>query len=249
MKIKKLFYDVETVGLDYRKHSIVQLSGFIEIDGKIVEHFDFKIRPHPKSHIDEEALKVNRKTIEEIQKYEVHEKQFKKFNRLLDSYCDKYNKEDKIYLIGYNNTKFDDFFLRKYFELNGNQFFNSYFYSNSLDVMVLASEYLLDRRSMMPSFKLFRVAKELGIYLVESNFHDSKYDVKITKMIYDIVTKKVVDPSKGFFYYKNGSTFWKTFEEDLDSSDYRVSFKVFRSSLHRNRQYDGDHLIRDDLFY
>ena len=53
---------------------------------------------------------------------------------------------------------------------------------------VLASQYLLKRRASMPSFKLKRVAKELGIVVEEESLHDAYYDVKLTRQIYRIVT-------------------------------------------------------------
>lgn len=186
--IKKLFYDTETTGLDPKKSSIIQLSGVMEINGRIVEEFDFKLRPHPKAVIEPEALTVNGKTMDEIMAYNLFEVGHKDFVSLLDRHIDRFDKRDKAYLVGYNNRKFDDEFLRMLFTLSGDNYFGSWFWPDSLDVMVLASQYLIGRRPFMPSFQLERVAIELGIIPKKSSLHDSKYDSQLTREIYQIVT-------------------------------------------------------------
>lgn len=74
------------------------------------------------------------------------------------------------------------------FDLEGNRFFGSYFWPDSLDAMVLASEYLKDIRHTMPSFKLHRVAKTLGIETEEDERHSALYDAAITRKVYRVVT-------------------------------------------------------------
>ena len=46
--VKKIFYDLETTGVDHRRNGIHQLAGCIEIDGEIVESFNFKVAPNLK---------------------------------------------------------------------------------------------------------------------------------------------------------------------------------------------------------
>ena len=186
--VKKFFYDLETTGVDHRRNGIHQLAGLIEIDGEIVKSFNFKVAPNPKAIIEEEALKVGGVTLEQIQAYDVMDKVFRKFKVLLSKYCDPYDKSDKMYLVGYNNAHFDDNFLRAWFTQNGDYYFGSWFHAGSLDVMVLASQYLIERRHAMPNFKLMNVAKEVGISIDESKLHDANYDILITRAVYNIVT-------------------------------------------------------------
>jgi exonuclease I len=54
--------------------------------------------------------------------------------------------------------------------------------------MVLASQYLINDRKSMPSFKLTRVAKTLGLEIDESQAHDALFDAKVTKSMYEIIT-------------------------------------------------------------
>lgn len=184
----KIFYDVETTGVDHRKHSIIQLAGLIEKDDEVVDQFDYLIKPHPKAAIEPEAMAVNKRTVEEIMGFPEMGVVLKEFKKKLGLYVDRYDKQSKIMLVGFNNNAFDNFFLRNMFELCGDQFFNSWFYGNTLDVSVLASQYLLSRRPAMPTFKLKRVALELGIEIEKDRLHESVYDVELTRQIYRIVT-------------------------------------------------------------
>ena len=184
----KIFYDVETTGTNPKQHSIHQLSGRVEVDGEIVEEFDFKVRPHPKAVIEKEAMTVCNKTSEQIMLYPEMGKVHKLFLSMLSKYVDKFEKTSKIHLIGFNNRGFDDEFLRMFFLLNDDKYFGSWFWSDTIDVICLASEYLQDRRSGMPSFKLKRVALELGLAVESDELHDAMYDARTTRDIYRIVT-------------------------------------------------------------
>lgn len=184
----KIFFDVETTGTNHKLNSIHQLSGLIEINDQIVEEFDFKVRPHPKAQIDDAAMHLCGVTEEEIMKYPEMKKVLLGFTKMLSKYIDKYNPKDKAWLIGFNNRAFDDKFLRMFFELCGDKYIGSWFWVDTIDVLCLASQYLLDRRASMPSFKLKRVAKELGIIVEEEKLHDAGYDVHLTREIYRIVT-------------------------------------------------------------
>jgi DNA polymerase-3 subunit epsilon len=184
----KIFYDLETTGLDYKKHGIHHLGGIIEVDGVVAEAFDFKVRPNPKAQIAPEAMSVGGVTEELLQTYPPMEVVFKQFITLINKYLDRYDPKSKAYLVGFNNRAFDDFFLRAWFDQNGNTFYSAYFWTDSLDVMVLAAQYLIERREAMPSFKLKRVALELGIEVDKDALHDASYDIHLTREIYRIVT-------------------------------------------------------------
>jgi len=188
---KLLFFDLETTGVNPAKNGIHQISGEIIIDGISKEKFDFKVQPNPKCIIEPEALAVSGVTKEQVLAYPPMIEVYVKFTQVLSKYVDKFNKADKFFLVGYNNASFDNQFLRGFFLQNGDNYFGSWFWSNSLDVMVLASQYLLDRREEMENFKLATVAKEVGINIDELKLHDASIDIELTKQIYDIVTKRV----------------------------------------------------------
>lgn len=156
--IKRLFYDLETTGINENKHSIHQIAGIIEIDGKIKKKFNLGVRPHPKAEITPEALNVCGVSREQIMAYKDQLAQFRAFKSILKEYVDPYKKDDKFFLIGFNNRSFDDKFLFKWFEINGDNFCPGWFYFG-IDTSSLALQYLIERRMGMPSFKLHRVVK------------------------------------------------------------------------------------------
>lgn len=191
-KIIKIFYDVETTGVNYRQHGIHQLSGLVEINGQVKERFNWYVKPNPKAKIDPEALAISGITEDDFDMYPEMADVFKEFKKLLDRYINRFDKTEKAWLVGYNNRGFDDDFLRAWFDQNGDNFFGSYFWSDSLDVMVLASQHLIPFRKIMPSFKLKRVAMQLGIPVDESKLHDSSYDIDLTRSIYLILTDPLI---------------------------------------------------------
>lgn len=188
MDTLKIFYDVETTGVKVNKHSIHQIAGFIEINDAVVEEFNIKSRPHPKAEYSEGAMEKCRVTQKQLEAYQSMGKAHDEFINILSKYIDKHNPKEKAFLVGYYNMSFDDIFLRAWFEQNGDFYMNSYFWPGSIDCSALASQYLIDRRSSMPSFKLKRVAKTLGLEVEDEKLHDAFYDVKLTREIYRIVT-------------------------------------------------------------
>lgn len=186
--MKIFFFDLETTGLLYWKHGIHQISGMVDIDGEVKESFNFNVQPYPTAAIDPDALKVANKTAEEIQAYPAIQKVYQNIIEMLAKYVDRFNKQDKFFLCGYNNASFDNAFFRAFFVQNFDNYFGSYFWSSSLDVMVLATHYLLKKRKAMLDFKLKTVAVQMGIEVDESKLHDATYDIELTREMYYIIT-------------------------------------------------------------
>lgn len=186
--MKLFFFDTETTGTDYQKHGIHQLSGIVVIDGIEKERFNIKIVPWNDCEYTDEALKVTGKTLEEIKAYPNTEQEaMVQILEILDKYVKKFNKKDKFYMVGYN-VHFDNQMLRALFIRCFENYFGSYFWSNPIDVMTLASIKLLSHRSYMDNFQLMTVAKTLGLLEGKDlNFHDALFDVEITKDIYDFL--------------------------------------------------------------
>lgn len=188
--MKLLFYDLETTGTMVNKHGIHQLSGEIVIDGEIKEKFNLHVQPNPAAQIDPAALEVAGVTEAQIKAYPPMGEIYNQFVNIISKYCDRYNKKDKFFLVGYNIASFDNQFLRAWFIQNGDKYFGSWFWPNCLDVYVLATPHLADRRSEMENFKQGTVAKALGIPVDDSKLHDALYDIEVCKAIYDIVCGK-----------------------------------------------------------
>lgn len=192
--MKKFFYDLETTGLDYKENAIHQISGCIEVDGSVKEYFNIKLRPFEGAVITPEALTTCNLTEEQIMGYQSPEDGFGELMRILAKYVNKYDKKDKFFLIGYNNNSFDNNFLRTFYERHsGDKYFYSWFWVNSIDVMVLAAEHLAEKRHLMENFKLMTVSKEVGLSVIEEKLHDAEYDINLTRDVYRILTNKFND--------------------------------------------------------
>lgn len=189
--MNKLFvFDLETTGIDPASHAIHQLSGMIVINDEVKTSFNYNIRPHEGAVINPKALEVSNVTEEQILAYEPQPAVFANLKALLDKYVDKFNKSDKFHLLGYNNAAFDNHFLRRLWDLNNDKYFGSYFWSDSLDVMVLSSFYLRSKRNTIPNFKLSTVASFFTT-VENEKLHDASYDIELTYKIFKSLNEKL----------------------------------------------------------
>lgn len=183
--MEKLFvYDLETTGVQFWKNGIHQMSGIIVIDGVQKEEFDFRVKPHEKAVIEQESLDIAGVTKEQVLGYPPMVLIKAKLDEILCRYVDKYDRKDKFHLMGFNNGPFDNPFLRAFFVQCGDKYFGSNFWSDSIDVMTLASNHFKHKRSEMENFKLRTVAKHLCVPFNEEEAHDALYDVRKTYECY-----------------------------------------------------------------
>jgi len=181
---KLCFLDVETTGTNPARCAIHQISGSIYVDGEFKESFDYHVRPFEGAEINQDALDVGGLTTETLMSYPPHEEVFRSFVAMLSKYVNRYDRKDKFHMVGYNCQSFDSQFMRNFFLVNGDPYYGSWFWPDTIDVMILASAKLIEKRSEMPNFRLSTVASFLGITLDESKLHDSSYDIKLTEEVY-----------------------------------------------------------------
>lgn len=179
---KIIFIDTETGGVNPEKSALIQLSGIIRIDKKDVEKFNFYIKPFENSEVNEKALEVQGRTLDELkaEKYIEEKEVYKQFINLLDKYIDKYDKTDKFIVAGYN-VRFDVDILKALFQRHGNNFLFSYLNSSMLNP--LYSIRLLQIAGILPVLennKLETWCKHFGI---ELKAHDSLEDIVATKKL------------------------------------------------------------------
>lgn len=186
--MKALYFDLETTGVCFWKHGIHQIAGIIEIDGVEKERFEYRVKPNAAALIEDEALAVAGVKRQELDFYCDMKGVYHNLTDLIGRYVDKYDKSDKYFLIGYNNASFDNPFFRAWFKQNGDDYFGSWFWSSSIDVMVLAAEYLKLDRHTMENFQQSTVAKKLGIEIDSNRLHDAVYDVEVCREIYKRIT-------------------------------------------------------------
>lgn len=179
--MKLLFLDTETTGTDSDKHGLIQVAGAIAIDRAIKETFNFKIKPFPNDAIEDEALKVNGVTREDLASPDrlepevAHVKILDMFGR----YVSKFDRQDKFHLIGYN-AQFDDEMLRAFWRKCGDTYYGSWIFWPTVDIAQIAGLRLMKDRWRMPDFKLMTVALHLGIDLTNVKAHDALDDIRVT---------------------------------------------------------------------
>ena len=210
--MKYFFFDLETTGFGFDKCAIIQLAGImVDVDAdfnmKPVDAINLKMCPEYGKMIDQRSLEINGYSIEELATFQSSKEAYEKFLKFLDKHCDRYNKNSKIFLCGYNSLHFDIDFLRQWFTDNGNKFFGAYFWSNSVDVLSEATRYLTNYRPAMANFKLGTVAKTMEITVESDELHDGLYDVKLTYKILNKIIKsgnfvKPLDEEKAIEMYK-----------------------------------------------
>lgn len=187
---KKLFVDLETTGLDVNRHGICQISGIVEIDGNVVEEFDFSVKPYPLDEISAEAVAINGYSHEKagIAPSECYLKVIDIFSR----YIDRFNKLDKFVWVGQNPT-FDYGFLDKFFKKNRNDYLYAYINYRKIDLITISAFLAECGVISIKSCKLVDVAQAVGVPL---QAHNALSDIRAVRDIYQKYIKLVTKPEK-----------------------------------------------------
>lgn len=72
----------------------------MDIDGQETERFDIRLAPNPAATIEQEALDVAGVTLEQVQSYQPMEEGYRQLVGILSKYVNKFDKRDKMYLVG-----------------------------------------------------------------------------------------------------------------------------------------------------
>ena len=185
--MKNLYIDFETGGYDPTTCPILEIGARVEIDGKNVEDFNIHLLPFENDPEPmEEALEILKLTKEDVYDKEKRthpQTAFIQFEEFLSKYVDRYDSNDKFYFIGYNSRVFDEPIMRLFFEKNNNNYYGSWFWTPSLDVLSLASWAIRTYRPRLKNFRLATVAQYFNIEINEENLHGAMYDINLTQQI------------------------------------------------------------------
>jgi DNA polymerase III epsilon subunit-like protein len=185
---KILFMDVETTGLDAYKHEIIQISGILEINDKVIDAFNYKGRPNKVQNISEDALVKQGKSIKEILEYPAREDMYNNVLTFFNKYVNCYDSSDYFILAGYNTT-FDRNFLYSLFNEFDNKYMNSYIFKYYIDVMEFAKMFWLNGKLNSPDLRLMSVCEAIGMPF--KNAHDAMEDIKATYKAYKYFNKRI----------------------------------------------------------
>jgi len=183
--IKKIYFDCETTGLSAIKNGIIQIAGIIEINNEEVKSFNIKIKPFASDIIKQEALDISGITLEDIKEFEDPKTAYNNIVTIFDRYVDKYDRNDKFLVCGYN-VRFDIDFLKEFFVKNGNDYLFSYFGQIRDPLPVI--QYLSSMGKINTiNNKLSTMCEYFGIDI--KNAHDAMADIKATKSLIKKIDK------------------------------------------------------------
>lgn len=166
------FIDVETTGIDWNKHSIIQV-GCVIADfegGRMIESKAFFIKPYKDDFIvSPDAMKVNKIDLRTV--FEEGTEPTTVFN-----YWRRFINDGKLIFAGWN-VWFDYMFINEMFKATGLDF-NVLFYRSPMDVK---SIYM---NVMHKGDNLERASERLNVKPAIAAFHDAEFDALMTYNIW-----------------------------------------------------------------
>ena len=190
--MKALYLDLETTGTNPYSCGIHQVAATAVVGGGEWEKV-WHIKPHDGA-IFQDGWDVADVGQETVRNYPTTDEQFyTEFLAWLTTFVNKFDRQDKMFLIGWN-TRFDEDFLRQVFKRRNNNFFGSYFFTPSLDVMQLAAWQLAHVRPTLANFKQTTVYEYLFAKELE-DAHDALADIRATREIYKQIRREQLKAS------------------------------------------------------
>jgi DNA polymerase-3 subunit epsilon len=171
--MKILYIDVETTGLNPVKNGIHQIAGIIEINEKLIDTFDFKVKPFPDDIIVDNALKVSGTTREDLKNYYETEEVINMFMSIIHNY---FSDQEITYLCGHN-VQFDFNFVNEWLRKFGIYGFSNF--QQQICTKKMAQDKQLEHG--YKDNKLITVADHFGYNF---NAHDAMEDIKATRFIH-----------------------------------------------------------------
>lgn len=190
--MKIIWFDTETTGLDSKENDIISLSGYLEIDRKIVETFDYKMKPFNMKNISKEALDVNGFTLEQLESFPSPLVAKKDLEKRVKKYINPFKKNKSLndrFVPAGQNVKFDTGFLEQLWTKCGDKWYGSLFSYQSLDLLSLTQIMRLKGILKTENLKLETMANHFGVKILA---HDAQSDINATReifyKIYDSIT-------------------------------------------------------------
>ena len=190
---KVLWLDVETTGLDCKKHGLREVGFIIEIDGVEVDKGVFKINPFTYTtkdvEVDDYALEISKVSIEDLESYDSSSYCFKELMKKLVKYVNVNAKNDCFVIAGYN-AAFDIGFIKEWFRDMG--LLDSYkdlFHYKSLDVFSIVFALRHIGLNSAENDKLETMCNYFGI---EIDAHNALSDIEATKKLYELICEKFI---------------------------------------------------------
>jgi DNA polymerase III subunit epsilon len=185
---KYLFLDIETSGTEPGLHGIWQISGIIEINGKVLDKFKLHPALLASDVVDPGALEVCKKTEAEMRGGKDPKLVHKVLTQILAKHVDKYNRNDKYTMVAYN-AQFDDTMLRAWFKKMGDSYYGSWIHFYKIDIFSVVALFLrAGKLGPIENLKLSTVTKHFGIDL---DAHDSLNDIEASRQLFSVLASRI----------------------------------------------------------
>lgn len=180
---KLLWVDCETGGTEPKTDALLQLSAIIEIDGKVVDEIDLKMKPARGKAVTKEALDVQGRTLKDIGGFEDPRVCFDKFYKFLQR--EPKSKENRFVVGGYD-VDFDLRFIFEWFkDITGGPYqFWGYLQFSPIDVLPTLRAM---RHAGIIEAENTELKTMCKVFNIELKAHDSMNDIRATRLL----TKKV----------------------------------------------------------
>lgn len=193
---KILFVDILTTGTDCIRSAIYKLAAiYCEQDEsgglKEIDRFQTSIRPHERAMIADTALWTGGTSRTEMLTFKPERDALEEFMSFLDKHTNRLDRNDKIYLAGYNSSAFELPFIDALFNRCGYRKMRHYFHLQTLDLMCIAAFFLMDRRREMKNFHLSSVAEILGVQTTRSEKYNCTSECETDMEVYKALLKTV----------------------------------------------------------
>jgi len=176
---KIVWIDVETTGLDCDEFIIIVVAALYE-NGKAISVFHTYILPEEKPTDFSVIEELTGITWEYLEKNGIPQAEaYNKFSNWLAERINKYDKKDKAIFAAYN-AKFDNDFIREFFKKNYDNYFGSWFFSASLDIMSTAV--LCVKRKLIPVPENFKNATICERFGIKHTAHSAIEDIKASRI-------------------------------------------------------------------
>jgi DNA polymerase-3 subunit epsilon len=189
-------FDFETTGLKAGVHQVHQMGILEIIDGFVTREHDIRVKKLDGRQTEQKAMSMANLTDEDllnspdrITYKDLHSAVISILQDANGFAVDRYDKQDKIFLCGYNIGRFDISFLQDVFVVAGDLYFGSWFYGGYLDVMVLAVNACRFAKVQPADHKLGTMCRFFGVEFNESDAHDALYDVRKTYELLECLSK------------------------------------------------------------
>lgn len=186
------WFDLETTGTNPQKNDVVELAYQIEAnhgtsDKKVIEEGCFQMAPFNPENVSQGALDATGFTLVQVKAFEDPRMVHTQLCLAMDPHCNRYNRNDKMVLAGYN-VSFDDAFFREFFKKAGDKFYGSWFLPCRIDVMSEVAKWQAISGVMLPNFKLGTVCHHFGI---DIEAHKAASDINATRELYYRLQKEM----------------------------------------------------------